>query len=68
MRRSKGDAMPQPDRSSSPSDEELRESRLRDPDVQERVKRIQKEFSNKEDPAGGSVSARELPDFLRDHG
>ena len=50
------------------SDRELRERRLRDPEVEGIVKEIQREFARPDRSPGEVVTAEELPDFLREHG
>jgi hypothetical protein len=50
-----------------PSDIELRQRRLRDPQVQEIVQQIKSELSQGERVVEDGVTAEELPEFLREH-
>jgi hypothetical protein len=52
----------------NPSDDELRQARLRDPQVQEIVRQIKRDRSREEPPVEDGVTAEELPEFLREHG
>ena len=46
------------------TDEERRQRRLQDPDVQKRLQEIRKSIARGEDAPG--VTAEELPEFLRE--
>lgn len=48
-----------------PSDEETRQKRLQDPEVQERLRQIHKQIDNGE-PLSRGITREELPDFLRE--
>lgn len=49
------------------TDQEIRAKRLRDPEVQARLREIQ-ESLKRGDPPGPGISGEELSDFLREHG
>jgi hypothetical protein len=51
-----------------PSDDELRQRRLRDPQVQEIVRQIKRELAQGERSIEDGLTAEELPEFLREHG
>ncbi|MGH2595884.1 MAG: hypothetical protein ACRDH7_07965 [Actinomycetota bacterium] len=56
---------PLPVRPESPSDEELRGRRLRDPEVQDRLRQIHEQIEGGE-TSGPGLSQDELQDFLRE--
>ena len=56
---------PVPAQPESPSDEELRRRRLRDPEVQERLRQIHEQIEGGT-PLGRGIPQDELQDFLRE--
>ena len=46
------------------TDEERRQRRLQDPEVQERLREIRETINH--GPSGSGIDAEELPDFLRE--